>query len=124
MPRRPAAKRIRYAVIGLGHIAQAAVLPAFKYSKRNSVLGALVSGDPTKLKQLGRRYGVVLALESLVATLAGWQLANVEFRLAALAAFAALALLGPQQYALDLKSPKLASWSRIGDTRGPASKAA
>jgi len=51
-------KAIRYAVIGLGHIAQAAVLPAFKHAKRNSILAALVSGDQAKLKQLGRRYGV------------------------------------------------------------------
>lgn len=50
-------KKIRYAVVGLGHIAQAAVLPAFKHAK-NSELVALVSGDPKKLKQLGRRYKV------------------------------------------------------------------
>jgi predicted dehydrogenase len=66
MARRPArprpkparSKQIRYAVIGLGHISQAAVLPAFKHAKRNSVLAALVSGEEKKLKQLGRRYGV------------------------------------------------------------------
>jgi predicted dehydrogenase len=51
-------KKIRYAVIGLGHIAQAAVLPAFKHAQTNSVLTALVSGTPKKLKMLGRRYGV------------------------------------------------------------------
>jgi predicted dehydrogenase len=51
-------KPVRYAVIGLGHIAQAAVLPAFKHARRNSVLAALVSGEEKKLKQLGRRYGV------------------------------------------------------------------
>lgn len=51
-------RRIRYAVIGLGHIAQAAVLPAFKHARRNSQLTALVSGDARKLRQLGRRYGV------------------------------------------------------------------
>jgi len=45
-------------VIGLGHIAQAAVLPAFKHAKRNSILSALVSGEEKKLKQLGRRYDV------------------------------------------------------------------
>ena len=49
---------VRYAVLGLGHIAQAAVLPAFKHARRNSVLAALVSGEERKLKQLGRRYGV------------------------------------------------------------------
>src|SRR4030095_12755753 len=47
-----------------------------------------------------------------------------SLRLAALSALVALALLGPQRYALDLKSPRLASWSRLGGTRGPASKAA
>lgn len=51
-------KAVRYAVIGLGHIAQAAVLPAFKHARRNSVLAALVSGENKKLRQLGRRYRV------------------------------------------------------------------
>jgi predicted dehydrogenase len=45
-------------VIGLGHIAQAAVLPAFGHAKRNSRLTALVSGSPKKLKTMGRRYRV------------------------------------------------------------------
>jgi predicted dehydrogenase len=66
MARRPAArgtppsrnKTVRYAVIGLGHIAQAAVLPAFKHARRNSVLAALVSGEQKKLRTLGRRYAV------------------------------------------------------------------
>lgn len=44
--------------MGLGHIAQAAVLPAFKNARRNSVLSALVSDDETKRRVLGRRYGV------------------------------------------------------------------
>jgi glucose-fructose oxidoreductase len=57
-PKTSQRKSVRYAVIGLGHIAQAAVLPAFKHAKRNSTLAALVSGEPKKLKQLGRRYGV------------------------------------------------------------------
>ena len=46
---------IRYAVVGLGHIAQVAVLPAFK-TARNSELFALVSGDPKKLRTLGKKY--------------------------------------------------------------------
>ncbi len=54
MPKR----QIRYAVVGLGHIAQVAVLPAFGNARRNSKLVALVSGDPVKLEQLGRKYGV------------------------------------------------------------------
>lgn len=56
--RQPARKAARYAVIGLGHIAQAAVLPAFKHARRNSQLAALVSGEPKKRRALGRRYGV------------------------------------------------------------------
>src|SRR6185295_8854644 len=51
-------KPIRYAVLGLGYISQIAMLPAFAHAKRNSVLAALVSDDPKKLKTLGRRYGV------------------------------------------------------------------
>lgn len=47
---------VRYAVVGLGHIAQAAVLPAFRNAKRNSKLTALVSGDAEKLKELGKKY--------------------------------------------------------------------
>jgi len=42
MPR----KQVRYAVVGLGHIAQVAVLPAFGNARRNSRLAALLkSGD-------------------------------------------------------------------------------
>ncbi|MFP5384673.1 MAG: Gfo/Idh/MocA family protein [Bacteriovoracia bacterium] len=51
-------KKIRYAVVGLGHIAQAAVLPAFKNAKENSELAALVSGDQEKLKVVGDKYQV------------------------------------------------------------------
>ncbi len=49
---------IRYAVVGLGHIAQVAVLPAFAHARHNSRLTALVSSDATKLKALGRKYRV------------------------------------------------------------------
>jgi predicted dehydrogenase len=51
-------RSVRYAVVGLGHIAQAAVLPGFGHAQRNSVVGALVSGSPEKLRILGKRYGV------------------------------------------------------------------
>ncbi len=51
-------KAIRYAVVGLGHIAQVAVLPAFAHAARNSRLTALVSDDATKLKTLAKRYRV------------------------------------------------------------------
>ena len=47
--------RVRYAVVGLGHIAQVAVLPAFE-NARNSELLALVSDDPEKLGKLGKKY--------------------------------------------------------------------
>src|SRR3954468_6587205 len=50
-------KKIRYAVVGLGHIAQVAVLPAFAHAQ-NSELAALVSDDPEKLEKLGRRHKV------------------------------------------------------------------
>ncbi len=50
-------KKIRYAVVGLGHIAQVAVLPAFAHARRNSVLHALISHDAQKLAELGERYG-------------------------------------------------------------------
>jgi predicted dehydrogenase len=50
-------RKIRYAVVGLGHIAQVAVLPAFAHAG-NSELAAFVSNDPEKLEKLGRRYKV------------------------------------------------------------------
>ena len=51
-------KIIRYAVVGLGHIAQVAVLPAFGHARANYVLSALVSGDRVKLSKLSSQYGV------------------------------------------------------------------
>src|SRR5437762_11946972 len=53
--REKGSRQVGYAVIGLGHIAQAAVLPAFAHAK-NSKLVALVSGDAEKRAQLGRKY--------------------------------------------------------------------
>ncbi len=68
-------RTVGYAVIGLGHIAQTAVLPAFRHARENSRLVALVSGDSAKRKALGARYRVpafryeelddVLALEDV-----------------------------------------------------------
>ena len=53
----PTSKRIiRYAVVGLGHIAQVAVLPAFAHARRNSRLTAVVSGDRTKRREIAKRY--------------------------------------------------------------------
>ena len=48
-------RKIRYAVVGLGHIAQVAVLPAFKNAS-NSELVAVVSGDEEKRKKLAKKY--------------------------------------------------------------------
>jgi predicted dehydrogenase len=53
-----ARKQIRYAVVGLGHIAQVAMLPAFGNARRNSVLSALVSSDSSKRTQLSEKYGI------------------------------------------------------------------
>jgi predicted dehydrogenase len=49
---------LRFAVVGLGHIAQAAVLPAFRHARPHVELTALVSGTRSKLKQLSSRYRV------------------------------------------------------------------
>ena len=51
-------RRVRYGVVGLGHIAQVAVLPAFAHAGENSELVALFSDDPEKLAKLGRKYRV------------------------------------------------------------------
>jgi predicted dehydrogenase len=50
---------IRIAAVGLGHFAQAAVLPAIAHLA-DVELVALVSGSPHKLEELGKRYGVRL----------------------------------------------------------------
>jgi predicted dehydrogenase len=50
-------RQVGYAVVGLGHFAQDAILPAFEHAE-NSRLVALVSGDPEKARELGERHGV------------------------------------------------------------------
>lgn len=50
-------RKVRYAVVGLGHIAQVAVLPAFRNAE-NSELFALVSGHADKLEKLGQKYSL------------------------------------------------------------------
>ena len=50
-------QKIRYAVVGLGHIAQVAVLPAFE-GAANSEMAAIVSGDAEKRKKLGKKYRI------------------------------------------------------------------
>lgn len=49
--------KIRYAVVGLGHIAQVAILPAFAHAE-NSQLAVLFTGDPDEKRSLGEKYGV------------------------------------------------------------------
>jgi predicted dehydrogenase len=49
--------KVRYAIVGLGHIAQIAVLPAFRNAE-NSELFALVSSDSDKLQKLGKKYSL------------------------------------------------------------------
>jgi glucose-fructose oxidoreductase len=52
---KPSSKPVRYGVVGVGHIAQVAVLPAFEHAQ-NSELAALITGDPTKEKKLSKKY--------------------------------------------------------------------
>ncbi len=50
-------RKIRYAVVGLGHISQVAILPAFDHAE-NSELVALVSDDENKRNELSTKHGV------------------------------------------------------------------
>ncbi len=50
-------KKIRYAIVGLGDIAQEAMLPGVAHTG-NSVVTALVTDDPEKARRLGEMYGV------------------------------------------------------------------
>src|SRR5688500_20190174 len=49
--------KVRYAVVGLGHIAQVAILPAFKNAK-DSILTGLFSGSGDKLRKVAEKYKV------------------------------------------------------------------
>ena len=49
---------VRYAVVGLGHIAQVAVIPAFAHARHNVKLTAIVSGDRTKRREIAKRYRI------------------------------------------------------------------
>jgi predicted dehydrogenase len=53
-----AQSKVRYAVVGLGYIAQAAVLPSFAHARRNSSLHAIVSSSVDKLNEIGDKYRV------------------------------------------------------------------
>jgi len=48
--------RVGYAVIGLGHISQRAVLPGFRKAKKSKLV-ALVSGDAKKARSLAAKFG-------------------------------------------------------------------
>lgn len=50
-------KKVRYGVVGLGWIAQEVVLPGFKGAK-NSELTALITDDPEKATELGKKYDI------------------------------------------------------------------
>jgi predicted dehydrogenase len=50
-------KKLRYALIGAGHISQVAVLPSFANCK-SSELSLIVSSDEKKRKVLGAKYKV------------------------------------------------------------------
>lgn len=50
--------KVRYAVVGLGWIAQEDVLPGFSHAQGNSELVAFVSGDEVKHEELSQKYGV------------------------------------------------------------------
>lgn len=65
--------KVRYAVVGLGNIAQVAVLPAFEHASENSELVALISSDQQKLSVLSQRYQVQItgSYSELDAILAG-----------------------------------------------------
>lgn len=54
----PSRGRLRFALVGAGHIAQAAVLPAFANASTRCELTAIISDDETKRRALGRRYAV------------------------------------------------------------------
>ena len=56
------AKRVRWAVVGLGYFAQAAVLPAFAHARQTCKLVALFSDDARKRRRLGKQYRVQQAL--------------------------------------------------------------
>ncbi len=50
-------KKIRYAIVGLGDIAQEAMLPGVAHTG-NSVVTAFVTDDPEKARKVGAQYGV------------------------------------------------------------------
>ncbi|EYF00642.1 Gfo/Idh/MocA family protein [Chondromyces apiculatus] len=51
-------RKVRYAVVGAGNLAQVAILPAFQNARENSELVALISGDEDKREAIGERHGI------------------------------------------------------------------
>lgn len=50
-------KKVRYAIVGLGDISQASMMPGVAHTG-NSEITALVTDDPVKARELGKKYGV------------------------------------------------------------------
>jgi predicted dehydrogenase len=50
-------KKVRYAIVGLGDIAQESMMPGVAHTG-NSAVTALVTDDPEKAREVGKRYGV------------------------------------------------------------------
>src|SRR6201996_8467722 len=50
-------RKVRYAIVGLGDIAQEDMMPGVKHTG-NSELTAFVTSDPAKANELGEKYGV------------------------------------------------------------------
>jgi glucose-fructose oxidoreductase len=63
VPRPGPAPRLRWAVVGLGHFAQSAILPAFAHVKHDHLLTALVTHDPNKGEELRAAYGIERVVE-------------------------------------------------------------
>lgn len=57
-PRAPRPQPLRFAVVGAGHIAQEAVLPAFANTRGRCELACLISGEDKKIAKLAKAYGV------------------------------------------------------------------
>ncbi|WP_254062255.1 hypothetical protein [Acidobacterium sp. S8] len=50
-------RKIRYAIVGLGDIAQEDMMPGVEHTG-NSEISALITSDPVKADELGKKYGV------------------------------------------------------------------
>ena len=50
--------RVGYAVVGLGHFAEQAILPGFHHSQKTKLV-AVVSGDARKARRLARKFGAL-----------------------------------------------------------------